>query len=433
MNRRMTAIWSLALLAGISSADNWTQWRGPNNDGICAEKDLPTEWSETKNVAWKFALPGKGGSTPAVYDKHIFVTTQDADKKGKLVKGGSFGNVLLLCIGTDGKEKWRRDLGPGRRMERFDEGNNASPSPSTDGKLVYAFAGNGQFAAFDFAGKEAWRFDAQKRYGKFDIQFGMHSTPVLYQGRLYFQLLHSGGTWVVCIDAKDGKDIWKIARKSDGTDENEHSYASSFLWKNGKDAYLVCHGNDYATAHALGDGREIWRLGDLNPSDNYNKYLRFVASPVCTPDLIVVPSAKNGPVVGLKPDAKGTINAGDKAEQWRIDHGTPDVPCPLVADGLVYLLGEGGHLTCLDAKTGKPYYTTKNPPHNHRHRASPVLADGKLYLTARDGVVTVVKAGKEFAKVATNKLPDEIAASPAVSGGRIYLRGFEYLWAIGKE
>ena len=124
--------------------------------------------------------------------------------------------------------------------------------------------------------------------------------------------------------------------------------------------------------------------------------------------------------------------AGDKAQQWRIPKGTPDVPCPLVADGLVYLAREAGGLSCLDAKTGKAYYSGK-PTHNHRHRASPVLADGKLYLTARDGVVTVVKAGKEFEKVSTNKLPDQIAASPAISNGRIYLRGFEYLWAIGKE
>ena len=418
MSRRTTAFLCLLLLAGHGSADNWTQWRGPNDDGICTEKDLPTDWDATKNVAWKFALPGPGGSTPAVFGKHIFLTAQD-DKK-----------LLLLCVGTEGKEKWRRDLGPATGPARGDEGNGASASPSTDGKLVYVFVGNGTFAAFDFAGEEVWRFDAQKRYGKFRIQFGMHSTPALFKGRLYFQLIHDGGGQVICIDAKDGKDVWKIARDSDGTDENKHSYASAFVWTNGKDAYLVCHGNDYATAHALADGKEIWRLGDLNPRDRYNRYLRFVTSPVCTPDLIVVPSAKEGPVVGLKPSAKGLIRAGDAAEQWRMPRGTPDVPCPLVADGLVYLAGSGGGLTCLDAKTGKPYYARK-ATHTHRHRSSPVLADGKLYLTARDGVTTVVKAGKTFEKIATNKLPDEIAASPAISDGRIYLHGFEYLWAIG--
>ena len=298
MTRRTTALLCLVLLAGLCRADNWTQWRGPNNDGISTEKNLPAEWSESKNVAWKLVLPGEGGSTPAVYEKHLFLTFQEPGKASKQSKRGTPGNVFLLCVGTDGKEKWRRALGPGRPTVRGDEGNGASPSPSTDGKLVYAFVGNGAFAAFDFAGNEVWRFDAQKRYGKFNIQFGMHSTPALYQGKLYFQLIHSAGAWVVCIDAKDGKDIWKVARKSDGTDENEHSYASAFIWKNGKDAYLVCHGNDYATGHQLADGKEIWRLGDLNPADKYKPDLRFVASPVCTPDLIVIPSAKHGPVVG---------------------------------------------------------------------------------------------------------------------------------------
>src|SRR5262249_16273183 len=153
---------------------------------------------------------------------------------------------------------------------RGDEGNCASPSASTDGKRVYAFAGNGEFAAFELGGKEVWRFNAQKRYGKFKTQYGMHSTPALYKDRLYFHLIHDNAGVVVCIDAKDGKEVWKVERESDGTHENKHSYASAFVWTDGKDAYLVCHGNDYATAHSLKDGEEIWRLGDLNPRTRYN-------------------------------------------------------------------------------------------------------------------------------------------------------------------
>jgi outer membrane protein assembly factor BamB len=403
----------------------WPQWRGPQNDGVSAEKNLPTEWSESKNIAWKLTLPGRGCSTPVVWGDRIFLTSEDGKE------------LVVLCISAEGKELWKRSLGAAGRRARGEEGDSASPSPSTDGKYVYVFVGAGEFAAFDFSGKEVWRFNAQKRYGKFDIAFGVHTTPVLYGDRLYFQLIHSGGkrdaegkeALVVAIDKITGKDVWKAIRKSEGIDENEHSYASAFLWKKGKDAYLVVHGNDYATAHRLTDGKEIWRLGDLNPKDDrYNRTLRFVASPVCTPDLIVVPSAKNGPVVGLKPDATGLVMTGSKFEQWRIDHNTPDVPSPLVHDGLVYLCRENGTLLVLDAKSGKQVYN--HPTHNHRHRASPVYADGKIYLTARDGVVSVVQAGREFKRLATNKLPDQIAASPAISGGRIYLRGFKALWAI---
>src|SRR5262249_25740717 len=193
---------------------------------------------------------------------------------------------------------------------------------------------------------------------------------------------------VVCFDGKKGRGVGKTTPPSDGTKENRHSYASPFVWTNGKESYLVCHGNDYATAHDLKDGSEIWRVGDLNPRDNrYNPTLRFVASPVCTPDLIIIPSAKNGCVVAVRPDGKGKILEGDKQVLWRLPKGTPDVPSPLVHEGLVYLCGEGGGLTVLEAKTGAE--VTKVKTHGHRHRASPVLADGKVYLLARDGTASV--------------------------------------------
>src|SRR5262249_26147573 len=300
-----------------------------------------------------------------------------------------------------------------------------------DGQHVYAFAGTGDFACFDFQGKEAWRFNAQERYGKFRIQHGMHVTPLLHGDRLYLSLLHSGGWWIVAIDKWTGKEAWKVKRDSDATAENEHSYASPSLWQNGKEEYLIVHGNDYATAHRLSDGREIWRLGDLNAKDSYNSPLRFIPTPVTTSNLIVVPTAKNGPVVGLKPEAKGAIETGGYFEQWRRPHGTPDVSSPLVHDGLVYLCREQGVLICLDAKTGKEQY--QETLHRARYRASPVYADGKIYLTARDGVITVAKAGPKFEKLATNRMSDQIAASPAISNGRIYIRGFEALYAISQD
>ena len=153
--------------------------------------------------------------------------------------------------------------------------------------------------------------------------------------------------------------------------------------------------------------------------------------PVAAPDVIVVPSAKNGPVVGVKPDARGVIRAGDPQEEWRRPQNTPDVPSPLVYGGLVYLCRERGAegLLCLDGKTGKEMYSQRL--HSARYRASPVYADGKVYLTARDGVFTVVKAGPKFESLAENQLPDQFAASPAISNGRIYLRGFKALYAIG--
>jgi outer membrane protein assembly factor BamB len=406
----------LFAFASAASAENWPQWRGPANDGVSPSRGVATTWSETENVHWKLKLPGWGSSTPAIWDDKIFLTSQDGD------------DLVLMCINKAGKEVWRSKIGTGKHVYQAKEGNDASPSPSTDGKHVYVMLGTGEVACFDFEGKSVWSFDAQKRYGKFNIQFGMHSTPVLHGDHLYLQILHTDENFVVALDKKTGADVWKVKRVSDGVAENLHSYASPFVWTDGEKAYLVTHGNDYTIAYSLQDGAEIWRLADLNPKGNYNRTLRFVASPVVTKDLIVVPTAKRGAVVALRPGVKGKISAGGEGELWRIPKGTPDVPSPLVHDGLVYLNGEQGTLTCLDAKTGKEYYSEKVK--EALHRASPVYADGKIYMTSKPGTVSVVQAGKEPKVLARNELKDTFTASPAISNGVIYLRGWESLYAI---
>jgi outer membrane protein assembly factor BamB len=426
MRRTPDRRWLAASLAAVAlavaaRADNWPRWRGPNGDGISKETNIPAEWGESKNIAWKLPLPGMAGSTPVVWGDRIFLTSEDGD------------DLVLLCVSTDGKKLWQQKLGTGNRKvgpRNSGEGNLASASPSTDGKHVYTFVASGDLGCYDFDGHEVWHFNAQDRFGRFKIQFGLHSTPVLDGDRLYLQLIHSNGAWVIALDKATGETVWKVARPSDGYSENEHSYASPSLWRKGGEAYLIVHGNDYATAHSLQDGHEIWRLGGLNPKENYHPTRRYVASPVATPDLIVVPTAKDGQVVAVKPDAHGLIEPGSQYEQWRLPKNTPDVPSPLVYDGLVYLCRETGVLTCLDAKTGQAHYTGQRL-HPNRYRASPVYADGKVYFTARDGVVSVVRAGPAFKLLSENRLPDQFSASPVIANGRIYLRGFENLYAIG--
>lgn len=420
MRRLLTAF--VVLVAAVPAvAENWPQWRGPKNNGVSGETGLPAEWTEIKNVVWTIPLPGRSGATPCIWGDRIFLTST--------VDGGS--DLLALCLDKSGTEVWRKVVGKGQVNARKDEGDAASPSPVTDGKHVWVLFGTGDMACFDPDGKEAWRLNLEKRYGKLQFDFGMHSTPALHDGRLYLQMLHRKAQHVVCIDGATGDEVWKIDRPSDGKDECLNSYASPFVWSDGKDAYLVTHGNDYTVAHELKDGSERWRVAGLNPPDKYNKTLRFVASPVGTPDLIVSPSAKEKGVVAIKPGARGKIEEGSEYEQWRLPRGTPDVPCPLVVGDLVYLLGAGGSLTCLDAKTGKTVYD--KTPRGGTYRASPVAADGKLYLTARDGVVTVVQGGPTYKVLASNQLPDTFTASPVVSGGRIYLRGFKNLYAIGMK
>jgi len=407
-------------------AGNWPAWRGPTGNGICTEKNLPTEWDRTKNVAWRFELPGPGGATPAVWGDRVFVTTVDGNE------------LLLLCVSTDGKQLWRRVLGRGDKIARGDEGNAASPSPTTDGKHVWAMMTNGDIACYDVDGREVWKMNLQDRYGKFNIAFGMTSTPILYKGRLYLQLIHGDRkastqeALVLAMNALTGRGIWKQDRVTGAYAENEHSYASPALYDDGKLTFLITHGADYCIAYRLVDGHELWRLGGLNPQDDpkrrYHPTLRLVASPVAAPGIIVVPTAKNGPVFAIKPNFRGDITHTKSAHIWTRSDNTPDVPSPLIHQGLVYLCRENGNLICIEADTGKQLYNERT--HRTRHRASPVFADGKIYLTARDGKVTVVRAGRTFKILAQNDLRESVSASLAISNGTIYIRSYDALWAI---
>jgi outer membrane protein assembly factor BamB len=425
---RWVGLASVAIAAFVTAGDavraeNWPQWRGPKNNGLSKETNTPTKWSKTENVAWRLPLPGPAGATPVVWGERIFLTSVDQ----------SSGELLLLCVGTDGKEKWRQVLGSGNRDARSGEGNSASNSPSTDGEHVWAMMTTGVIGCWTVEGKEVWKFNLQDRYGKFNIQFGMTSTPVLDGERLFVQLIHGDGNAktreavVVGLDKKTGKELWKHDRPSDAIQENEHSYASPMIYDDGATKFLLTHGADFIVAHDLKDGHELWRCGDLNLKTKYDGTLRFVASPVAANGIIVVPTAKKSHVLALKPDGKGDITKNLALHLWRYEK-TPDVPTPVVHDGLVYLGMEDGQVHCLDEKSGELVY--RNRVHNHRHRASPVYADGKLYMVARDGIISVIKAGRSFELLAENDLGEDISASPVFANGTLYLRGFETLWAI---
>jgi outer membrane protein assembly factor BamB len=410
-------VWGLIIAgAGSGRADNWPTWRGPDMAGISKESNLPSVWSETKNIAWKLPLPGKAGSSPVIWGERIFLTSVDGN------------GYALLCIGTSGKEIWRRQLGTGgRKVIMKDEGNDASASPSTDGRHVYAYVGTGDLACFDLDGKQVWKTNIQDRYGKFRIQHGSHNTPLLHGDRLYLSILHNGGHWVVALDKASGQEVWKVERKTDAIGESREAYSSPILWSTGKDTTLVILGCDYATGHRLSDGAEIWRLADLNPVKN--TAFRIISTPVASSDLLVVPTCRGGLIAAVKPGPTGTIHAGSAYEQWRRAKGGPDVPSPLIRDGLVYLVqADRGIFQCWDAATAKEYYNERI--HEDRYRASPVYADGKVYILSRDGTALVIKAGRTYEPLATNKLADNFTASPAIANGRIYLRGFNSLYAI---
>ena len=430
----------LALLAAIAlplcaitpnaDAANWPNWRGPTHHGVSTETGVPAEFGPGKNVAWKVKLPGPAGASPVVWGDQVYVTSVDGQK------------LLLQAWSTSGKLKWQHQVGTGNKVVRGDEGNSASPSPVTDGKHVWAMMANGEIACYAVDGQLAWKRDLRTAYGPFKIAFGLTASPVHEDGKIILQMIHGSRSakpeedqgLLVALDAGTGKQVWKQVRRSDAYDENKHSYTSPFIYNDGKTRLLISHGADYTIAYNPTDGAEVWRKGGLNPQNDprkkYHRTLRFVASPTAIPGLIVIPTAKNGPVVAIRPDGKGDISNAKSQHVWTRPNNTPDVPCPLIHDGLVYLCRENGNLLCMDARTGQEYYHERT--HRQRHRASPVFVDGKVICVARDGMISVVQAGKTFKMLAQNNMGDAIAASPAIAGGTMYIRSFGSLWAVRK-
>ncbi|MFM8634511.1 MAG: PQQ-binding-like beta-propeller repeat protein [Planctomycetia bacterium] len=422
---------AIAGLAGSSFADTWPQWRGPRNDGISGERRIPESWSKTKNVAWRTPLPGRAGATPCVWEDRIYLTSNDGD------------DLVLLCVGTkDGAIAWKRTVCSGNQDARAGEGNSASPSPSTDGGHVWVFFGTGILACYTRDGAERWKIDVNERFGKIDIQFGMTSTPVLDRGGLYLQLIHGAMKLgdqtrtgkVVKLDAQTGKTIWEIDRVTDADFECKHSYASPFVYRDGTREFLVVHGADCTTGHALDDGREVWRFGGLNgPTDTnpkpHDKTFRFVASPGVVPGTIVIPTAKEGPTVALRVsgDLAGDCSGKKSVVRW-VNPLTPDVSTPLIADGLVYLLHKDGKLQCVDLEKGADLYLKRT--HTGQHRTSPLLADGRIYVGSNDGWVSVIRAGRDFELLDSIDFGESITASLFVADGTLYVRSYEALYAI---
>ena len=424
------AAWCL-VLAGAVHAEAWPQWRGPRADGISAATGIPAGWSRSKHVAWRTPLPGRAGATPCVCDGRVYLTSNDGD------------DLVLLCVAAaDGTPLWKRRVAGGNQDARAGEGNSASPSPSTDGRHVWSFFGTGVLACHTIDGLEVWKTDVGERFGTLDIQFGMTSTPVLDGDALYLQLIHgpmklddpSRVGKVVRLRSATGETVWEVDRPSDAVFECKHSYASPFIYRDDGREFLVVHGADCITGHALADGHELWRFGGLNgPTDvnprPHDQTYRFVASPSHTAGTIVVPTCKEGPTVALAVNAAltGDCTADPEVVRW-INPVTPDVSTPLVADGLVYLLHKDGQLQCVDLETGRDVYVRRT--HTGQHRTSPLLVDGRIYFASNDGWVTAVRPGRTFELLESIDIEEAVNASLVAVDDTLYVRSAEALYAI---
>jgi outer membrane protein assembly factor BamB len=384
-------------------------------NGVATETGLPTRWSKTENIAWSLAMPARSGSTPIIWGNHIFLNVAEA------------GALHLWAVDrVKGTPLWKRPLSGGDRVQR--KANNSTPSPVTDGRTVWAMTGTGVIKAFDFGGKELWNRDLQKDYGTFGIQFGYGSSPLLHEGALYVQVLHGFFTddpsYVLKIGGADGRTLWKVERPTKARQESPDSYTTPALLRYGTMTEIIVSGGDVVTGHDPATGRELWRADGLNPTNNGN--FRLVASPLVHRDLLFVPSRER-PLLAIKPGGRGDVTASHVL--WRFMNG-PDVPTPVTDGAYLYSVNDRGIVYCLDVKTGATVYG----PQRLRpatYSASPVLADGRIYVTDEDGVTSVFRAGPKFEMVAENNLGEYTLSSPAVVGGQIFIRTDNFLYAIG--
>jgi outer membrane protein assembly factor BamB len=398
-------------------AENWPQWRGPNLNGVSSEKNLPAKWTTEENVAWKLPMPGWSGSTPVIWRDRVFLNVADAD------------SLYLWCVDkTKGTVVWKKLLGTGNVKMR--KQNMSSPSPVTDGKYVYVMTGTGMLKGFDFNGTELWARDIQKDYGEFGLNWGYASSPLLFENSLYVQVLHGMKTddpsYLLRIDTKNGKTLWKVERPTNALRESPDSYSTPALLRVGKNSEIVITGGDCVTGHDPDNGKELWRANGLNPDSNPS--YRIVASPVIFNDIIYAPSRVK-PLLALKAGGRGDISSSHVL--WSTANG-PDVPTPVTDGKYFYVVNDRGIMWCLDAKTGAEIYAQQRIKPG-TYSGSPVLADGKIYVTNEDGLTTVVKAGPAFEVVAENALNDYCLSSPAISDGQIFIRTAQNLYCIGKK
>jgi outer membrane protein assembly factor BamB len=415
--RQAAAAIAISMLITAVHAEDWPQWRGPALNGVSGEKNVPVRWSTEENITWKLPMPAWSGATPIISGDFIFLNVAEGD------------NLSLWCVDRRGPTvAWKRQIGTGNVKMR--KQNMSSPSPVTDGQAVWALTGTGILKGFDFKGNELWARDIQKDYGKFGLNWGYASSPLLFEDSLYVQVLHgmhtSDPSYVLRVDKKTGRTLWRVVRATKAIRESPDSYSTPTLVWVDKKPQLVISGGDIVTAHDLKTGEELWRGTGFNPTNNPN--FRTIASTVTFGDLIYTPTRER-PLLVFRAGGHGDVTESHKL--WSFDHG-PDVPTPLVDGTYFYSINDRGIAWCLNAKTGQEVWGSQRIKPG-TYSASPVLADGKIYITNEEGLTTVLKAGPVFEVVAENPLNDYTLSSPAISQGQIFLRTAQNLWCIGKR
>ncbi len=416
---------------GLSRAQgNWPHWRGENDNGIVQASTIPTAWSNTENIIWKTPLPHWSAATPIIWGDQIFIMSpSEGSNNIRSNPGGS--TLLLISISKkDGKILWQKELD--NRNQLHNKHNNASPSPVTDGKMVWTMTGTGIVTAFDMKGNMIWKRDIQQDYGPLGLNFGYASSPLLYSNRIIIQVLHGYRTddpsYIISLDTQNGKIVWRQIRPTDAVSESPDAYTTPALLEYQGQTQIVISGGDCVTGHDPATGKEIWRATGTNPSKRTN--YRVVSSPIIVDGIIYVPTRQR-PLLALRAGGVGDITTSNLIWKWD-SAGAPDVPSPLCDGKYFYMVDDGGRVTCIDAKKGTPIWGPISTSPG-TVSASPILADNKIYILNEAAVTTVLSVGSEPKILAINKLDGSYTlSSPAVSESHLFIRTATHLYCIGK-
>jgi outer membrane protein assembly factor BamB len=410
---------SFLLLAGVVKAQTWPQFRGPNTQGRSAETGLPLKWSGAENIMWKTELPGESWSSPVVWGNRVFVTTA--------TDGGVSCRVIAIDRKT-GAILWNKEVF--KQIIRRKENRNtyATPTPATDGKLVYACFGDGSFAALDFEGRVVWINRDYPFYG----QHGLGTSLLLHDGLLIMARDGSSDgedkkigwqtpwdkSYVLALDAKTGKERWKTGR---GLSRISHGTPAIWTAPNGR-AQVISEAGDVLQGFDLKTGERLWSSEVIGEGK---------APSVVLGDGLAFTSGGWGGKESIKAFRLG--GKGDLKESnlvWEQRKGMPKVPSMIYVNRYLFAITDGGVATCMKADTGELVWQQRI---GGNFSASPVAAEGRIYFVGDNGETTVIKAGPEFEILAKNPLGEKVQASPAISQGQMFIRTERHLFAIGKK
>jgi outer membrane protein assembly factor BamB len=391
----------MATARGAGANGDWMEWRGPTANGVSGAKNVPVKWTNEENVRWKLALPNGSGATPIVHGGKIYLT------------GVKDGKNIVFCVGMDGKQQWEVALGDSESPKHRQKGSASHPSPATDGERLYVYYRSGEFACLDMMGKMLWRKNLQELYGEDTLYWDLGTSPALTKDYVLVATLHDPPSYVVAFEKATGDVAWKLERNLPAPRESHQSYSTPIvLVEDGVEKFYLL-GSDHVTAHMVSDGTEIWRVGGFNPGQATN--FRSIASPVLSAGILAAPYARGRTLTGLRIDGKGDVT--DSHVVWCNHDFGSDVPTPTAIDGKLYTATDRGEFACLDIKTGEPLWSGELPARG-TVSASPILADGKIYITNEEGTTFVLAQGDKF-----EVLPLD---------GTVLIRTYENLYCIGE-